>query len=82
MAAQLRVFARGLAAAGMRDRAAAVYCGLLQARFEALSLCIRHDTERAIGLRKAALNMLFTWASLCCCFESCSCSHDRRSGRC
>ncbi len=30
--AALRVFARGLLASGRRDRAAAVYCGLLQAR--------------------------------------------------
>ena len=40
----LRVFARGLAAAGMRDRAAAVYCGLLQERSDAPQLCLEHDT--------------------------------------
>lgn len=32
----LRVFARGLLAAGQRDRAAAVYCGLLRVRLPAL----------------------------------------------
>lgn len=71
----LRVFARGLLAAGQRDRAAAVYCGLLRVRLPALH-ALTGFRVRSVG---AAVRLQDLWPAECpSCKQGCRCDGGGR----